>query len=142
MKKLFLLFLSTTLMFTTSCSSDDDNNTPPPAPRNTVTKANILVLDLSDNPMQNVTVYAQSESNWDANGGASSTNANFEVTTGADGIAKFDDLYTEADFNSGNNFTNVYRFSVFINTGTTTGNVTVGQSITMGEEVNITLNSL
>lgn len=135
MKKLLLLFLTTSLLVATSCSKDDDVT---PAPRSTVTKANVLVIDGDGNPVENMIVYAQSEDNYDTNG-ASSTNANFQATTGTDGIAKFENIYSETDFNSANNFTNLYSFSIFITSGSSVATYTVGETFTSGQEKTLTI---
>lgn len=103
MKNLLFLFLSFAVL--TACSSDDSSSD------NSKTKATIALKDVSGNPVSNVVVYAYNETTWGVIGN-NTLFADFQAAADGQGIATFENIFSDTSFNSINNYQNTFRFSV------------------------------
>ena len=102
MKKLFFFFLSFAVL--TACSNDDSTSS-------SKTKATIVLTDASGTAVPNVVVYAYTEDTWEVIGD-NPLFADFQVASDSEGNAIFNDIFSDGSFNSINNNTNTFRFSV------------------------------
>lgn len=103
MKKLFFLFLS--LAALTACSSDDNSS------NNSKTKAIITLKNSANNAASNVVVYAYNQTTWEVIGDQIQF-ADFQASSDSQGLATFENIFSDAAFNSINNYQNTFRFSV------------------------------
>lgn len=103
MKKYLMLFLAIGIL--TSCSSEDDN-----PKQDDVTSVRITLQNLEGGTESGIVVYAYNESTWSTIGD-NPLFANFQASSGNDGVATFSNLTTDLNFNELSNFTHTYRFS-------------------------------
>lgn len=78
---------------------------------NTKTKAIITLKNSANNAVSNVVVYAYNETTWEVIGDKTQF-ADFQSSSNSEGIATFENIFSEAAFNSINNYQNTFRFSV------------------------------
>jgi hypothetical protein len=97
-----IIFLIGTLI---SCSSDDDGNE-----QDNVTSARITVQNSNGGTESGIVVYAYDESTWSVIGDDPMF-ADFQASSGNDGIATFTNLTTDLTFNELSNNTQTFRFS-------------------------------
>lgn len=98
-----MFFCHAATFLLTSCGEDD------PAV-DTITTAPITLQNPSGVPQAGVKVYAYNEITWIVNND-NPNNANFEVTSGSNGIAVFENITSDLVFNVVNEFTQSFRFS-------------------------------
>jgi hypothetical protein len=103
MKKLLLLFLSVALL--SACSSDDSPSS------SSKTKAIITLKNPAGNAVSNVVVYAYDQTTWEVIGDQTQF-ADFQASSDSQGIATFENIFSDTAFNTINNYQNTFRFSV------------------------------
>lgn len=96
------LLLATSILFVSSCDSDDEDNNK--------TSVTIVLKDSNGNRVPNMVVYAYDESTWSVIGDDPFF-ASFQSASNTDGEAKFDNVYSETNFTTINNYQNTFRFS-------------------------------
>lgn len=102
MKKILFLFLSFAVL--TACSSDDSSSS------TSKTKAVITLKYSNGAVVPNVVVYAYNQTNWEMSGDEIFF-SDFEASSDSEGMATFDNIFTDTSFHEINNYTNTYRFS-------------------------------